>query len=413
FRPIPARRSVRRSAKPLTVFTGKRATLDAVRPLAVTVLALGAAVIGGALVYLLGPGRADSGSARPAQVVVGEIDAGAGQASAPLAGGGFNAERIYAARAPGVVTLYTYFGGAPPAEHAAQGSGFVVSPDGYILTSAHVITTAGQGADPRARGARNVYVAFADGDRVEAQMVGWDLFDDVGVVRVDPKNHALLPIALGDSDALRVGAAVAAIGSPFGNRGSLSVGVVSAVGRSIPSLTSDYYVSDAIQTDAPITHGNSGGPLLDASGDAVGINAQIRTDDGGAEGVGFAVPINAAKRSLRQLIASGRVRYPYVGIETGDLTPPLARHLGVAVKRGSLVQTVSPDTPGAAAGLRAGRRTEFFNGVEIRPGGDVLTAIGGLPVRSSGDVARGLVRAFPPGPGGALPVVRGDPHPNR
>ena len=153
-------------------------------------------------------------------------------------------------------------------------------------------------------------MAFADGDRVKAQMVGWDLFDDVGVVRVDPGNHGLRPIPLADSDALRVGAPVAAIGSPFGNRGSLSVGVVSAVGRSIPSLTSDYYVSDAIQTDAPITHGNSGGPLLDASGDAVGINAQIRTDTGGGEGVGFAVPINAAKRSLRQLIASGTRALP-------------------------------------------------------------------------------------------------------
>jgi 2-alkenal reductase len=215
------------------------------------------------------------------------------------------------------------------------------------------------------------------------------------------------PIPLGDSDALRVGAPVAAIGSPFGNRGSLSVGVVSAVGRSIPSLTSAYSLSDAIQTDAPITHGNSGGPLLDARGAAVGINAQIRTDSGDAEGVGFAVPINAARRSLRQLIASGRVRYPYVGIETGDLTPTLARHLGIPVTRGALIQTVSPDTPGAAAGLRAGDRVEFFNGAEIRRGGDVLVAIGGRPVRSSGDVARVLVEHFHPGQAVGFAVVRG------
>ena len=213
-------------------------------------------------------------------------------------------------------------------------------------------------------------------------------------------------IFFANSDALRVGAPVAAIGSPFGNRGSLSVGVVSAVGRSIPSLTSDYYVSDAIQTDAPINHGNSGGPLLDVSGDAVGINAQIRTDTGGGEGVGFAVPINAAKRSLRQLIASGRVRYPYVGIETGDLTPTLARHLGVVVRRGALVQVVTPGTPAAAAGLRAGDRVEFFNGAEIRRGGDVLTAIGGRPVRSSGDVARVLVEHFRPGQVVGFTIVR-------
>ena len=384
------------------------------RPLAVTVIALGAAVVGGAIVYLLGVARDDNDTARPAKVVVGEIDASATAASAPLpARVGFAPERIYARRAPGVVTLYTYFGGTPPAEHAAQGSGFVVSPDGYILTSAHVITDAGQRTatlgqvtDAPAHGAQDVYVAFADGDRVKAQMVGWDLFDDVGVVRVDPADHALRPIALGDSDTLRVGAPVAAIGSPFGNRGSLSVGVVSAVGRSIPSLTSDYYVSDAIQTDAPITHGSSGGPLLDASGDAVGINAQIRTDNGSAEGVGFAVPINAAKRSLRQLIASGHVRYPYVGIETGDLTPTLARHLGIAVKRGALVQTVSTGTPGAAAGLHAGGRAEFFNGAEFRRGGDVLIAIGGRSVTSSGDVARVLVEHFRPGQVVGFTIVR-------
>jgi S1-C subfamily serine protease len=379
-----------------------------VRPLAVTILALGAAIVGGAVVYLLGL-TDDNGAARPAKVVVSEIDASNSAASAPLpARSGFDPERIYASRAPGVVTLYSYFAGVPLAAHAAQGSGFVVSPDGYILTSAHVITTAGQGSSTSTKGARDVYVAFSDGDRVKAEMVGWDLFDDVGVLRVDPKDHAVHAIPLGDSDALRVGAPVAAIGSPFGNRGSLSVGVVSAVGRSIPSITSAYYVSDAIQTDAPITHGNSGGPLLDAAGDAVGINAQIRTDTGAADGVGFAVPINAAKRSLRQLIASGRVRYPYVGIETGDLTPTLARHLGVAVKRGALVQLVSPDTPGAAAGLRAGGSTEFFNGVEIRRGGDVLVAIGGRPVRSSGDVARVLIDHFRPGQVVGFTVVRGN-----
>ena len=177
------------------------------RPLAVTVIALGAAVVGGAIVYLLGATHDDSASTRPAKVVVSEIDTSGTAASAPLpARGGFDPERIYAARAPGVVTLYTYFGGAPPAEHAAQGSGFVVSPDGYILTSAHVITTAGQGTNAPTRGAHDVYVAFADGDRVQAQMVGWDLFDDVGVVRVDPGNHALRPVRM-RTGGYRVGAA--------------------------------------------------------------------------------------------------------------------------------------------------------------------------------------------------------------
>jgi S1-C subfamily serine protease len=377
-----------------------------VRPLAVAVVALAAGLIGGAVAYLAG-GLDDGGSsARPGKVVVAELDAAGDAASAPLRQvRGFDPERIYAARSPGVVTVYVYFGGKPDADHAAQGSGFVVSPDGYVLTSAHVITTAGQSTGST-RPAKQVYAAFNDGDRVEAKVVGYDLFDDVGVVRVERAAHALRPIPLGDSSRLRVGAPVAAIGSPFGNRGSLAVGVVSAVGRSIPSLTSQYFLSDAIQTDAPITHGNSGGPLLDTRGDAVGINAQIRTDSGGTEGVGFAVPINAAKRSLRQLIAAGRVRYPYVGISTNDLTPTLARHLGLPVKRGALVTSVSDKSPAASAGLRAGEDSEFFNGVTVLLGSDVVVGIGGRPVRSADDVARVLVEHHHPGQSVTFLLIR-------
>jgi 2-alkenal reductase len=377
-----------------------------VRALTIAVVAVAAGLVGGAVVYLLGGLDDDGAVTRPGKVVVAELDAAGDAASAPLRlGSGFDPERVYAARSPGVVTVYVYYGGAPDAQHAAQGSGFVVSPDGYVLTSAHVISTAGQGTG-NARPAKQVYVAFSDGDRVEAEVVGYDLFDDVGVVRVAPSAHALRPIPLGDSSRLRVGAPVAAIGSPFGNQGSLAVGVVSAVGRSIPSLTSLYYLSDAIQTDAPITHGNSGGPLLDARGDAVGINAQIRTDNGSAEGVGFAVPINAAKRSLRRLIASGRVPYPYIGIKTVDLAPTLARHLRLSVVRGALVSEVTDDSPAAAAGLRAGDGKEFFNGVEVPRGGDVVVAIGGRAVRSADDVARVLVEHHRPGESVTFLVIR-------
>jgi S1-C subfamily serine protease len=381
-----------------------------VRPVAVAVIALAAALVGGAVVYLLGAQRDDTPRVLPGKVVVAEVDASGEAGSAPLRPtGGFDPERIYAARSPGVVTLYVFYGGEPADEaHAAQGSGFVVSPDGYVLTSAHVITTAGQGANGPTRPAKRVYVGFSDGDRVEAEVVGYDLFDDVGVVRVARSAHALRPVPLGNSSLLRVGAPVAAIGSPFGNTGSLAVGVVSAVGRSIPSLTSLYALSDAIQTDAPITHGNSGGPLLDARGTAVGINAQIRTDNGAAEGVGFAVPIDAAKRSLRQLIATGRVRYPYVGIRTDDLTPTLARHLRLPVLRGALVRAVTDGSPADKAGVRGGDTgdTEYFNGAEVVPGGDVVVAIGGRPVRSSDDVARTLVEHYRPGDTVTFTVVR-------
>src|SRR5439155_16288243 len=247
--------------------------------------------------------------------------AAARSAAKPLAGNGFDPARIYAQRSAGVVTIYAVFAAA---QESTQGSGFVVSGDGLILTNSHVITTAGQ--DPRAtpRAADALYVEFADHDRVPAKIVGWDVFDDVGVVRIDPKQHSVTPVPLGNSAAVRVGDPVAVIGSPFGNENSLAVGVVSATRRSIDSLTSpDYNLIDAIQTDAPINHGNSGGPMFDARGRVVGINAQIRSSTGGSgfEGVGFAVPIDSARRSLTQILQTGSVRYAYIGIETEDLTP--------------------------------------------------------------------------------------------
>ena len=176
--------------------------------------------------------------------------------------------------------------------------------------------------------ARNVYVGFKDRDRVQAKLIGWDVYDDVALLKVDPSAHPLAPVPLGDSSLVRAGDPVAAMGSPFGNEDSITTGVVSAIRRSIASLTSIYKVVDAIQIDAPITHGNSGGPLFDARGRVIGINAQIRTETGGAEGVGFAIPINAARRSMTQLAATGRVVYAYLGVTTEDLTPTLARHLG-------------------------------------------------------------------------------------
>ena len=204
-----------------------------------------------------------------------------------------------------------------------------------MLTSAHVITTlAGRG---RAR--PEVYVAFRDGDRVEAEIVGFDLNDDVGVLKLDPDDYALAPVPLGDSSKVAVGEPVAAIGSPFGNTDSLAVGVVSSTRRSIPSLTSRFNVVDAIQTDAPITHGNSGGPLLDARGRVIGINAQIRSESGDSEGVGFAIPINAARRSMTQLIEDGEVAYAYVGVTAGTLTPTLADRFDYPVDRGAVVES--------------------------------------------------------------------------
>jgi S1-C subfamily serine protease len=207
---------------------------------------------------------------------------------------------------------------------------------------------------------------------------------------------------------VQVGAPVAAIGSPFGNENSLTIGVVSAIGRSISSLTSAYRLSDAIQTDAPINHGNSGGPLFDARGRVIGINAQIRTGaNGAADGVGFAVPIDSARRSMEQLLASGRVAYAYVGVTTEDVTPFVARRLKLAVQRGALIDAVCGGGPGAKAGLRGGNRALQIDGVAVRAGGDVITAIDGHAVVGADDIARIVAGSLAPGQTAQFEIRRG------
>jgi len=346
-------------------------------------------------VFRATPILSDTGSAVPAAV---------GPSAKPLAGNSFNPRRIYAKRSPGVVTIFAQYGTNPDTEQVAQGSGFVVSPQGYILTNSHVITNAAAGT--KAHAANRVYIEFQDHDRAVAKVVGWDIFDDVGLLKVAPADHALDPVPLGDSATVAVGEPVAAIGSPFGNENSLGVGVVSAIHRSIESLTSRYTLVDAIQTDAPINHGNSGGPLFDARGRVIGINAQIRSDSGTAEGVGFAVPINSARRSMEQLIANGTVSYPFVGITTTDLTPALARHFGYRVQRGAVITSVQPKSPAAAAGLRAGNETKQYLGVDFPTGGDVILAIAGHPVTSSEDVVRIVTDRLAPGQVVRITVLR-------
>jgi 2-alkenal reductase len=313
----------------------------------------------------------------------------------------FDPQALYAARSTGVVTIYANLG----VDGGSQGSGFVVSRDGVILTNAHVITNAAE-ARTGVQGARAVYVEFSDGERVAADVVGWDLFSDVGVIRVSPKDHALAVLPLGDSSRVAVGEPVAAIGSPFGKQTSLSIGVVSAIGRSIDSLTPGFSVANAIQTDASINKGNSGGPLFDADGRVIGINAQIQSTSGTAEGVGFAIPIDIARRSLEQLVKTGRVRYAYIGIRTQDVTPGLARTFGLGVERGALVSGVEPGTPADEFGLRGGSRTEAYNGIDVTLGGDVIVAIGGSEVESSDDVSRIVTTELLPGQTVPFTVVR-------
>jgi S1-C subfamily serine protease len=315
----------------------------------------------------------------------------------------FDPAALYAARSDGVVTIYANLG----ADGSSQGSGFVVDEDGLILTNAHVITNVSESRTSSVRGASAVYVEFSDGDRVRADIVGWDLFSDVGVVRVSGSDHRLTPVPLGNSSTVLVGEPIAAIGSPFGQQTSLSVGVVSATGRSIDSLTSGFAVANAIQVDAPINRGSSGGPLFDAEGRVIGINAQIESASGTAEGVGFAIPINVAQRSLDQLVRTGKVRYAYIGIRTQDVTPGIARRFQLGAARGALVTRVDDATPAARAGLRGGTKTEVYNGLDVTLGGDVIVAIGKAPVTSTDDVSRIVSTQLLPGQTVTFTVLRG------
>jgi S1-C subfamily serine protease len=237
--------------------------------------------------------------------------------------GGFNPRAIYQREAPGVVTVLSLFGSGGLGsvlggdEEGGVGSGFVLAGNGEIVTNAHVVTT---GEPPSIRKAREVYVQFADHNRVKAQILGDDPDADVALLKVDTDGLTLRPLPLGVSSKVQVGTPVAAIGSPFGEDQSLSIGVVSAIDRSIQSLTS-FQIPGAIQTDAAINPGNSGGPLVDEDGRVIGINQQIKSRSGGGEGVGFAVPIDVVNRSVAQLRRDGKARYAYIGIQTVALYP--------------------------------------------------------------------------------------------
>jgi S1-C subfamily serine protease len=304
---------------------------------------------------------------------------------------GFDASSLYDRLSPGVVTVLSIFeeGGGPSlleedGGEAGQGSGFVLDDEGFVATNAHVVTT-GEGEDSSR--AEQVFVALADGNQVEAEIVGDDPNSDVALLKIDPAGLDLTPLELGRSDDLTVGQRVAAIGSPFGERQSLTTGVVSALDRAIESLTA-FRIGNAIQTDAAINPGNSGGPLLDARGRVIGINAQIKSTSGGGEGVGFAIPANTVRRSLSELRGDGEVGYGYLGVTSQSLYPQLAQRLDLEDDTGALIVDVTEDSPAAKAGLEAGEKTITFQSqTEIPVDGDVIVAVDGKPLTRSADLA--------------------------
>jgi S1-C subfamily serine protease len=314
----------------------------------------------------------------------------------------FDPQAIYERDGPGVVTVISTGLQSADGNEAGLGSGFVISGDGEVATNAHVVTS---GEGPSIRKASNVYVRFGDGNQVAADVRGFDPFSDVALLKVDPAGLTLRPLPLGSTNDLHVGAPVAAIGSPFAEEQSLSVGVISGLDRSIESLTG-FATTGAIQTDAAINHGNSGGPLLDGRGRVLGINAQIQTSTGDGSGVGFAVPVDVVRQSLAQLRRDGRARYAYLGISHVEVYPQLAEHFHLPVDSGAWVQDVTAGGPSQAAHLREGDQTERFQDKDYRVGGDLITAVDGKAIHKESDLAKVLL-AHRPGDTVTVAVRRG------
>jgi S1-C subfamily serine protease len=301
---------------------------------------------------------------------------------------GFDPAKVYREAAPGVVTIRSIFDSS-----AAEGSGIVLDRSGRIVTNAHVVTEDAT-EDGSRKEAKAVYVEFPDRNVVRAKIRGFDPFADVALLEVDPSGLSLHPLKLGSDGDLVVGQSVAAIGSPFGEQHSLSVGVISATDRSVKSLT-EFEIEGAIQTDASINPGNSGGPLLNGDAEVVGINQQIDTESGSNSGVGFAIPISAVKRSIAQLAAKGKVEYAYIGVSTQPLYPQLARKLGLSTDSGGLIAEVVPGGPAAKAGLRGGDEKLHFQGFPYKVGGDVILSVDGQQVVRPEDLARDIASRRP------------------
>lgn len=279
-----------------------------------------------------------------------------------------------------------------------SGSGFVWDAEGHIVTNNHVVA-----------GGEEVQITFADGRMALATIVGADVDSDLAVLKIDPEGYDLRPIARGAIDDVFVGMRVAAIGNPFGLEGTLTTGIVSALGRSIPARNR-YSIPDAIQTDAAINPGNSGGPLLNEQGALIGVNAQIRSEERANSGVGFAIPISIVERVVPQLIADGRYQHAYIGISAQTFSPVCSESMGLAKSiRGAVVLEVLPGTPAARAGVRDGTRVVDTRYPDMCPsiaGGDVITAIGAQPVVTFDDVLIYLQRNTAPGDTVALTVLR-------
>ena len=318
---------------------------------------------------------------------------------------------IYRASAPGVVHIETTTRVQQPADpffgnpfgtsetQRALGSGFVIDKAGHIVTNYHVV-----------RGANTIQVSFSNNERFKARLVGVDPSTDIAVLKVDVKSRALKALPLGNSDSVRVGDQVIAIGNPFGLDRSVTAGIVSAVQRRIEAPNS-LSISHVIQTDAALNHGNSGGPLLNAQGQVVGVNAQIETGgvSDGNVGIGFAIPINTVKDVVAELIKHGKVEHAFLGIEGKTLTPPIARLFHLPVSSGVLVATVRKGSGADQAGVKPATNQVTVEGESWPAGGDVIVKVDGQPVPTV-DRLIDLIAAKKPGDKIHVQIVRGTNH---
>jgi S1-C subfamily serine protease len=364
-----------------------------------TVGVLVAAVSGAGLALA---GAAIFGGFGGSTTTVREVIAGAGASPVSFSSASkrLSINEIYRRDAPGVVQVTStsvvrvpsdpFFGnpfGLPETEQQqALGSGFVIDKAGHIVTNYHVI-----------QGARSIEVSFSNNERMKARVVGTDPSTDIAVLQVQATSRAFKPLPLGDSDAVQVGDQVLAIGNPFGLDRTATAGIVSALQRPIQAPNGDE-IDHVIQTDAALNHGNSGGPLIDASGRVIGVNSQIQTGGttDGNVGIGFAIPINTVKSVAAQLIAKGHVEHAFIGVQVQALTPSVARifHLGVA--HGLLVESIEKGSAAAKAGLKAGKTNVTVAGQSYRLGGDVIVTVDGVSVGSLARL-RDLVAQKKPG----------------
>ena len=306
--------------------------------------------------------------------------------------------RVYRQASPAVANIltkateYDFFMDPVPVEGA--GSGFLIDPRGYILTNNHVV-----------EGAQTIEVVLGDQSRYPAKFIGADQRNDVALIKIEPKGKALPVLQLGDSGTIQVGQKVLAIGNPFGFQSTLTTGVVSALGRTVQTSQTTF-IDEAIQTDAAINRGNSGGPLINSHGEVIGINSAIYTPTGTTAGIGFAIPINTAKRIAHDLITDGRVHQAFLGIQSFPVGGYLSQALDLPVKDGLLVQTVTRGGPAAASGIRGGDQVALLGMQRLYIGGDVIVAIDGQKVASNLDVNLALNKKRP-GDNVTLTLYRG------